>query len=268
VTRPSATYTHGQHRSVVDSYRLRTAANSAGYLLPHLRAGMSLLDVGCGPGAITADLAEAVAPGNVTALDASAEILEQAASLFAERGLAVRTLAAQASMTALPDDSFDVVHAHQVLQHVGDPTGVLTELRRVCRPGGIVAARDADYAAFTWYPRSPEITAWLDLYRQVTRANGGEPDAGRRLRSWALLSGFTQVRASSSTWTYASTEDTLWWANMWAERLRVSQIGEQAVSGGYATRSELEQIAAGWLEWGRAPDAWFAVLHGEILCRA
>lgn len=268
VTRSSATYTHGQHRSVVDSYRLRTAANSAGYLLPHLRAGMSLLDVGCGPGAITADLAEAVAPGDVTALDASAEILEQAAALFAERGLTVATLAAQAPMTGLPDDSFDVVHAHQVLQHVGDPTGVLAELRRVCRPGGIVAARDADYAAFTWYPHSPEIATWLDLYRQVTRANGGEPDAGRRLRSWALQSGFTEVSASSSTWTYASTEDTAWWANMWAERLRVSQIGEQAVSGGYATPSELEQIAAGWLEWGRAPDAWFAVLHGEILCRA
>lgn len=63
-----ATYTHGQHRSVLDSYLLRTAETSAGYLLPHLEPGMSVLDIGCGPGAITADLAAAVAPGEVIAL--------------------------------------------------------------------------------------------------------------------------------------------------------------------------------------------------------
>jgi ubiquinone/menaquinone biosynthesis C-methylase UbiE len=56
-----------------------------------------------------------------------------------------------------PDDSFDVVHAHQVLQHLTDPVAALTEMRRVCRPGGIVAARDADYAAMTWHPANPLV---------------------------------------------------------------------------------------------------------------
>jgi len=50
-------YTHGHHDSVLRSHRWRTAENSAGYLLPHLAPGMSLLDVGCGPGTITSDLA-------------------------------------------------------------------------------------------------------------------------------------------------------------------------------------------------------------------
>lgn len=267
MSRTSATYTHGQHRSVLDSYRLRTAENSAGYLLPHLSAGMSLLDVGCGPGAITADLADAVAPGQVIAMDASAEVLEQAAALFTDRAVTVQTLAADAARTGLPDDCVDVVHAHQVLQHVGDPVAVLTEMRRVCRPGGIVAARDADYAAFAWYPESPGISAWLDLYRRVTVANGGQPDAGRRLRSWAAAAGFSDITATSSTWTYANADTTAWWARMWADRITLSPIGDQAVQGGHATRSDLEEIAAGWLAWGHTPDAWFAVLHGEILCR-
>ncbi len=263
----SATYTHGQHRSVLDSYAWRSASNSASYLLPHLNSGLSVLDIGCGPGTITADLAEIVAPGDVIAMDASTEVLQRAAALFTERGLTVRTMAADATSTGLADDCVDVVHAHQVLQHVADPVAVLSEMRRICRPGGLVAARDADYAAFTWYPQAPSITAWLALYRQVTRANGGEPDAGRRLRSWARQAGFTDITSTSSTWTYASAEATAWWAKVWADRILLSPIAEQSVAGGFATQSELEGIAAGWQQWGQAPDAWFVILHGEILCR-
>ena len=56
-------YTHGHAESVLRSHRTRTAANSAAYLLPHLAPGQRLLDVGSGPGTITADLATLVAPG-------------------------------------------------------------------------------------------------------------------------------------------------------------------------------------------------------------
>ncbi len=69
-------YLHGHGESVLRSHRTRTAANSAGYLLPELRPGLSLLDVGSGPGTITADLAALVAPGRVTALETSAQVLQ------------------------------------------------------------------------------------------------------------------------------------------------------------------------------------------------
>ena len=68
-------YTHGHHESVLRSHRWRTAENSAGYLLPHLVAGQSLLDVGSGPGTITVDLARRLAPGRVTALEVDEDIL-------------------------------------------------------------------------------------------------------------------------------------------------------------------------------------------------
>ena len=103
--------------------------------------------------------------------------------------------------------TFDVVHAHQVLQHLPDPVGALREMRRVCKPGGVVAARDSDYAAFTWYPEVPALTAWLVLYEQIARANGGEPDAGRFLLGWAHAAGFSEVQAGASTWCYATPED-------------------------------------------------------------
>ena len=69
-------YTHGHHESVVRAHASRTAGNSAAFVIPHLTAGTSVLDVGCGPGSITCDFAELVAPAKVVGLDRSAEIAD------------------------------------------------------------------------------------------------------------------------------------------------------------------------------------------------
>jgi SAM-dependent methyltransferase len=117
-----------------------------------------------------------------------------------------------------------------LLQHVADPVRALREMRRVSRPGGIVAARDSDHAAFTWFPRVPAPDDWLVLYQQAARANGGEPDAGRRLLSWARAAGFTDVRATASAWCFATPEDRRWWGGMWAERILHSDLARQLVT--------------------------------------
>ncbi|MET8405307.1 methyltransferase domain-containing protein [Streptomyces sp900116325] len=265
----TAVYTHGHHESVLRSHRWRTAANSATYLIGELRPGMAVLDVGCGSGTITADLAALVAPGRVTAVDTSREILDRAAEVAAERGLDnIEFTTADVHGLDFPDDSFDVVHAHQVLQHVGDPVQALREMRRVCRPGGIVAARDSDYAAMAWYPEVPVMDAWLELYRRVARTNGGEPDAGRRLLSWARQAGFTDITPSAAAWCFATPENRVWWSGLWADRTVGSVYAKLAVDGGHATTAQLNDIAAAWHTWGEQDDAWFMVPHGEVLCRA
>jgi len=78
-------YTHGHHESVVRAHAARTAENSAAFVLPHLTPGASVLDVGCGPGTITCDFAVLVAPGKVTGLDRSPDIIAQAKALAMER---------------------------------------------------------------------------------------------------------------------------------------------------------------------------------------
>ena len=262
-------YVHGHHRSILRSYALRTADNSAAYLLPDLRAGQTLLDVGCGAGSILADLAAVVSPGLTVGVDTSAEALSHAVELSADRGLDnVVCAVGDVGALAFPDDSFDVVHAHQLLQHVKDPVAALREMRRVCRPGGVVAARDADYAAMTWYPVEPALDDWLALYSAVARAGGGEPDAGRRLLSWAQAAGFTDITSGASTWCYATAEARELWSASWAERIVRSGIAKTASAQGIAGQEELERISAGWLRWGRTPDGWFTILHGEIRCRA
>lgn len=264
----AAVYTHGHHESVLRSHRWRTAENSAAYLLPHLKSGATLLDIGCGPGTITADLATLVTPGRVTALEVTDDALDLARAEIARRALETVDFATgDVHALDFPDDTFDVVHAHQVLQHVGDPVTALREMRRVTRPGGVVAVRDSDYAAFTWFPQLPELTEWLDLYEKVARGNGGEPDAGRRLLSWAHAAGFTDVTATSSTWCFANPEDRQWWGGMWADRVLVSDLARTALSSGAATQEDLQRISQGWKTWATDEDGWISLLHAELICQ-
>jgi ubiquinone/menaquinone biosynthesis C-methylase UbiE len=262
------TYTHGHHESVLRSHRWRTAENSAAYVLPHLATGTSFLDVGCGPGTITLDIARRVAPGRVVGIDAVEDVLVAARAEAAEAG--VTNLSYEPGDVyhlGFDDGSFDVVHAHQVLQHLADPVAALREMGRVCRPGGWVAARDSDYAAMTWYPEDPRLDRWKALYRTVTQQNGGEPDAGRRLLAWAHAAGFEEVIPSATVWCYATPTDRAWWGDLWADRVTKSAFSASVVEFGLADRAELESIADAWHAWAAEPDGWFIVPSGEVLAR-
>jgi SAM-dependent methyltransferase len=262
------TYTHGHHESVLRSHTWRTAENSAGYLLPHLRAGQSLLDVGSGPGTITADLALLVAPGDVVGIDASAEVVAQATAGVADLGLEnLRFEVGDLFALDYADGSFDVIHLHQVLQHLADPVRALVALRRVLAGDGVLAARDSDYGAFSWAPVDPLLDRWLELYLEVTARNGHDARIGPKLMGVAFSAGFSDVEVSSSTWTYADPDARAWWGGLWADRVLLSRFGEQAVSYGLSSADELEEIAAAFLRWAEAPDAVFVIPCVEILAR-
>ncbi|MDX2375782.1 methyltransferase domain-containing protein [Microbacterium sp. LRZ72] len=256
----SGRYTHGHHESVLRSHRWRTAENSAAYLLPSLDAGTSVLDIGCGPGTITADLARIVAPARVVGVDASAEIIAQADALGSPAGFAV------ADAYALPfgDGEFAVAHAHQVLQHLARPVDALREWGRVA---GLVAARDVDYAGVIIHPFTDGLRAWAELYQRVHRASVGEPDAGRRLKAWARAAGFSDIRVGASLWVFENAEDRAWWGGLWADRAVDSGFAAAALSHGLATVDELRTISAAWTAWADDEDGWMAMPHGELLAR-
>ena len=262
-------YTHGHHESVLRSHRWRTAANSAGYLLDHLRPGLSLLDVGCGPGNITADLADRVAPGGVVGIDAADGIVAAAAAEWESASRpGLRFEVGDVYRLGFGDATFDVVHAHQVLQHLADPVAALVEMRRVCRPGGLVAVRDADYPAMTYFPSNPRLDRSQALYVALSDVLGTHCGAGRRVLAWARAAGFAEVTPSASVWCFATPEERAWWGGLWADRVTSSDLADQLVDRGLASREVLGECAAGWREWAASPDGWFAVLHGEVLCRA
>jgi ubiquinone/menaquinone biosynthesis C-methylase UbiE len=264
----SATYVHGHGEPVLRSHRWRTAENSAAHLLPYLRPGRDVLDVGSGPGTITADLARLVGPEHLTALEHTEDALEHTRAELARQDVGGPTLVVgDVAALDLPDDSFDVVHTHQVLQHVPDPVGALAEMLRVCRPDGVVSARDADYASFAWHPRPAGLDRWMALYQATARAGGGEPDAGRVLHAWAARAGAAWVVPSTSTWLHVGDEAT-WWGSLWADRISDPRgtLARSALDLGLTDEAELTDLAHTWRAWAHEPDAWFCLLHGEVLC--
>ena len=199
-------------------------------------------------------------------IDAASDAIEAARVAADEAGVTNLELRVDdVYALAATNASFDVVHAHQVLQHLTDPVAALREMRRVCRPGGVVAARDSIYRAMTWFPLDPRLDRWLEVYCAVAEGNEAEPDAGSRLLSWARAAGFSEIRSSASVWCFSTTEERAWWGGLWADRIAATRLSDQAVERGLVSREELADLADGWRSWAGKDDAWFAVVHGEIL---
>lgn len=260
-------YAHGHHESVLRSHSARTVADSAAYLVSSLFAGARILDVGSGPGSITIDLADRVAPGSVVGIDSSADVVAVACEAGGGRNnLEFRVGDAYAIDAA--DESFDIVHAHQVLQHLARPIDALREFRRVARANGLVAVRDVDYGGVIWHPRIPALDEWLGLYDAVHRGVAGEPNAGRALKAWAREAGYTRIEASASVWVFDTPEKREWWGGMWADRVLSSAFAQHARELGLADDATLRRISDAWREWAAHPDGWILLPHGEVLARA
>src|ERR1700753_794480 len=192
-------------------HELRTAENSAAYLLPKLQSmkesnpHLTLLDVGAGSGAISVSFAKLIPDGHVTGVDLNPNILPRAQAVAETAGV-TNVDFQQGSAFKLPfdDETFDVVFCHQVLIHIGSPWDALSEMLRVAKRGGIVAAREGDYEMECVWPELDELRKFHKLMAGLMSAGGGTPTAGRQLLSWALKAGAerNQVTLSFSTLSY------------------------------------------------------------------
>lgn len=229
---------------------------------------MKILDVGCGPGSITVDLAKRVRRGHVTGVDFTEEPFEAGRALATSQKVAnVEFKVGDIHKLPFENETFDIVHAHQVLQHIRDPVQGLKEMKRVAKKGGLIAVRETD--SFRWYPQLPGLQDWYDLHYRVSKAKGGNPHPGSRIHVWAHEAGFERenIKRSAGTWCYSSKEEREYWSGTWVERLIGSGFKTSAIEGGHCSEEDLERMAAAWKEWGLNEDGWFAALHGEILCR-
>lgn len=267
LTEMCAKYIHGHSPGVLKSHRWRTASNSAGYLLKRLTPETYILDVGCGPGTITKDFAQICHEGIVVGVDAAECIIEQAKLNYPETEYKNMSFTVGSVFSLpFPENSFDVVHAHQLLQHVEDPAKALQEMKRVCKDGGVVAARDADYAGFIWAPEDDRLNRWRTEYLRMAYANRGDPNAGRNLLHYAVTAGFSDIECTASTWCFANPNDREWWGSLWAERIMEGTFADQMRAQGLG-ESALQSMAQGFLNWSACKSGWFLVPHGEIICR-
>ena len=236
----------------------RTAARDAAFLLPHLRPGMHLLDVGCGPGSITVGLAEVVAPGRAVGIDIQSALVEQARARAAARGMATaRFEVADLHRLPFPEASFDAVFANGVLMHLREPARALAELRRVLRPGGIAGVRDPDFATTLYAPMTPLLEQWLALRVRVRQHNGGDPFLSRHYRRLLLEAGFARAEASASVDSAGAQGETRRHAAFLKAQLQ--GIVRTAAAQGWMDQAAVDAAAAEIDAWAQRPDAFFAM---------
>ena len=203
-------------------HEARNATNSAAFVLPTLERlkasnpNLKILDVGCGSGSITASFARLFPSSHVTGLDVNAHILPRARAVAGSL-TNVTFVEGAAHELPFPAGSFDVAFCHQVLVWTPNQWEILREMLRVVSPGGVVAAREGDYATeVVW----PEIPVLVDKYPRMVKgamdAGGGSSTAGRRLVEWAMRAGVKRERVELGygTWVYDRKEERRTWGEL------------------------------------------------------
>jgi SAM-dependent methyltransferase len=234
-------YTPGVGRTSVSFMAGRSAQSHAAFLLPQLGAGMSVVDVGCGPGTITVGLAAAVTPGRVLGVDQGGQQLTEARALGAQLGSTnVNFEAGSCYQLPVPDESVDVVFAHALIEHLGEPVRAVAEMHRILRPGGIAALCSPDWGGFILSPPTAAVGRAVGDYTGLMEHNGGDPLAGRRLAVYLAESGFGDIRVDARYERYADTSEI------------AGYLGAQLTDAGRSS------AASALVDWAADPSSMFA----------
>jgi SAM-dependent methyltransferase len=176
-------------------------------------AGQTIVDVGCGPGYASLDLAEIVgATGRVVAIDRSRRFLD----VLESKGLAnIRTVEADLDRDELPEVAADGVWIRWVLAFVRDPKALLNRAIRLLRPGGTIVIHEYfDYSTWRLAPRSERFENFVATVMASWREEGGEPDIGLDVPHWLGEQGLEirrmkpivdVVRPESFVWQWPAT---------------------------------------------------------------
>lgn len=263
------TYGVGYNSDVTDFFGARRANTHTAFFLPYLRAGMNLLDCGCGPGSITTDLAEIVYPGRVVGIDMESSQIEIARNHAMKRNVSnVEFEMANVYEIPFAEESFDAVLMHGLAEHLNDPPRAFAQAYSVLKSGGIVATRDADWGGFLMAPSDPTLEQFFQLYQKVMRHGGGDPHFGRRQKLVLKEAGFEDIRVSASYDCWSQTpEATREIAEMFASMCLDSTTVEEAVRLNYANSSTFEKMSAAFKKWGEHPAAFMAEAWGEAIGR-
>ena len=252
-------YTLGYSSQTVQRLQKRTAAKEAGFLLPHLSAGMRLLDCGCGPGSISIGLAEAVAPGQVIGVDIEPNQYRSAWSQMAKHP-ETNLHFASADVYRLPfaANTFDTAFLHNVLSHLRRPLEVLKGIYRLLSPGGVIGISHPDFSGSLISPSDPLLDRDHELYWRLVEHNGGNPAIGKHQRALLHEAGFVRVEAVAKYSTVGTQDGVRMRAEHGGRLFGGSAIAQQMIDLGWTDCSELDRIIAAWRKWSEQPGAFMA----------
>ena len=263
------TYTMGYSAEFQKLLSRRSAANTAAHLLPLLEPGLRVLDFGCGPGTISMGLASAVAPGELHGIDVEASQIEMARAAAAAGGHDNATFrTGDALDLPFEDDSFDVAHCHAVLMHVPDTRGVLAEVMRVLKPGGVLSSREMIGDSTFFAPDIGHLTVeGLATFLELLEANGGHAQMGKDLKGVLVEAGFADVRAGASFECFSTDVDVRFFHGFVGGWFFAPATVELITKHRLASQEQIDDWRRGLDLWRDTPGAFAALAWGDAIAR-
>lgn len=256
-------YAFGYSKLQTKMLEQRNFANHYKFIAPYLKPGMKVLDCGCGPGSITIGLAQAIAPGEVVAIDISEAQLEIARESARIAGVTNITFQ-QANILELPftDNSFDMTCSQALLMHLSDPVAAVIEQKRVTKNGGLVAARDPyNGHKDLFYPRNQLLEEALILYHQSIIDNGGDLELGIKLKKLFISADLKDIQHTLFCDNYSSEKASA----LFAQAMIKLPYNQKLIANGKITLEKLQQYQQAWIDFGKVPGAYYGFMWGEAI---
>lgn len=213
-----------------------------------IRPGMACLDIGCGGGDVSFDLACLVGPsGRVVGIDIDEVKIEIARSEASAQEIGNIEFRLDDIDETEPEPEFDFAHARFLLSHLPNPNAALARIRRALRPGGILVVADTDFRGYFCHPDCPALWRYIELYTQTVKRRGGDANIGPRLPRLLAENDFENVQMS--VMQSAGTEGEVKLLNP----LTMENIADAVLAEGLASRAEINQIITGLREFARTP---------------
>jgi ubiquinone/menaquinone biosynthesis C-methylase UbiE len=265
-------YTMGHSEATTKTHEARTVQTDASFVIPHIKAHHHILDVGCGPGTITVGFVPLAAEGKVVGVDYSHEVIERAISLSKSTGAGQKVTFVQGNLLdglAFEDESFDIVFASQVFGHLQpreNAVQALVECRRVLKPNGILAVRDA--AFMSWYPYTAELDRIFT--KNLWKSIGGEHFGGFTMRAWLRDAGFdveneAKVKIGGGSDVYANRVQCQWRCDSLVGRLAKGQKFRESWLKAGISEEECDEAVRLLKKWAESDDAFYGILQTEVL---
>ncbi len=259
-------YVFGYSPAAVGMMENRSAEGNARFFLDHLKPGMSVLDMGCGPGSITVGIAAAVAPGEVVGIDIEPSQIMLGRDRAASLGLQ-NCRFETGSVYDLPfgDRTVDAVFGHTILMQFRDLDPVLGEIKRVLKPGGLIGFREIDIGASLFHSETSAIRDVMTILRRSILHNDGNPDIGRALPRLLADAGFN-IRSAAAAYNCATTpEAKAGMYEMMAQLWKQSEFVARAESDGWISPSARRAMTDRLEQEAGDPGSFSGTTYAEVV---
>ena len=195
------------------------------------------VDVGCGGGHVSQELARRASRGSVVGIDLDQTVLDLAAEASDDAGLTNLEFR-HADATQLEAATYDVIYARFLLRHVPNPAAVVAVMTEALKQGGALILEDNDFRGYLWHPPSTSLERYVNVYRETVSRHGGDPDIGPTLPSLLITAGLQNVQVDAYQACGLQGDVKL------ITPLTLERIATTAVADRIATEDELMDLSA------------------------